>query len=127
MRVLILKRHARQRPEGGREIDPTCWSMFDAIVFRPRPLTEDGAFFSPATGLLNGRLGYRFDNGWRNCRTPRVVAVKSLAGVDAARAAGRWRPKRKGLIVATVGAYSENGNIGPAINPRRVRLVARRR
>ena len=20
---------------------------------------------SPATGLLNGRLGYRFDNGWR--------------------------------------------------------------
>jgi hypothetical protein len=35
MRVLILKRHARQRPEGGREIDPTCWSMFDAIVFLP--------------------------------------------------------------------------------------------
>ena len=33
--------------------------------FGPRPLTEDGAFFSPATGLLNGRLGYRFDNGWR--------------------------------------------------------------
>jgi hypothetical protein len=35
MRVLILKRHARQRPEGGRDIDPTCWSMFDAIVFLP--------------------------------------------------------------------------------------------
>jgi outer membrane receptor protein involved in Fe transport len=33
--------------------------------FGPRPLTEDGAFVSPATGLLNGRLGYRFDNGWR--------------------------------------------------------------
>jgi outer membrane receptor protein involved in Fe transport len=33
--------------------------------FGPRPLTEDGAFVSPATGLLNSRLGYRFDNGWR--------------------------------------------------------------
>ncbi|MBI3699693.1 MAG: TonB-dependent receptor [Afipia sp.] len=33
--------------------------------FGPRPLTEDGAFFSPATGLLNGRAGYRFENGWR--------------------------------------------------------------
>jgi outer membrane receptor protein involved in Fe transport len=33
--------------------------------FGPRPLTEDDAFVSPATGLLNGQLGYRFDNGWR--------------------------------------------------------------
>jgi len=33
--------------------------------FGSRPLTEDGAFVSPATGLLNGRLGYRFENGWR--------------------------------------------------------------
>src|SRR6202012_5087116 len=33
--------------------------------FGPRPLTEDGAFTSPATGLLNGQVGYRFDNGWR--------------------------------------------------------------
>ncbi|MFZ5715996.1 MAG: TonB-dependent receptor [Bradyrhizobium sp.] len=33
--------------------------------FGPRPLTEDRAFVSPATGLLNGRLGYRFENGWR--------------------------------------------------------------
>jgi outer membrane receptor protein involved in Fe transport len=33
--------------------------------FGPRPLTEDGAFVSPATGLLNGRLGYRLENGWR--------------------------------------------------------------
>ena len=33
--------------------------------FGPRPLTEDNAFVSPATVLLNGRLGYRFDNGWR--------------------------------------------------------------
>jgi outer membrane receptor protein involved in Fe transport len=44
----------------------TGW--FGALRYRyfgPRPLTEDGAFVSPATGLLNGRLGYRFDNGWR--------------------------------------------------------------
>jgi outer membrane receptor protein involved in Fe transport len=33
--------------------------------FGPRPLTENDAFVSPATGLLNGQLGYRFDNGWR--------------------------------------------------------------
>jgi outer membrane receptor protein involved in Fe transport len=33
--------------------------------FGSRPLTEDSAFVSPATGLLNGRLGYRFENGWR--------------------------------------------------------------
>lgn len=33
--------------------------------FGPRPLTEDGAFVSPATGLLNGQLGYRFENGSR--------------------------------------------------------------
>jgi outer membrane receptor protein involved in Fe transport len=44
----------------------TGW--FAALRYRyfgPRPLTEDGAFVSPAAGLLNGRLGYRFDNGWR--------------------------------------------------------------
>ncbi|NVN85467.1 MAG: TonB-dependent receptor [Rhodopseudomonas sp.] len=33
--------------------------------FGRRPLTEDNAFVSPATGILNGRAGYRFDNGWR--------------------------------------------------------------
>jgi outer membrane receptor protein involved in Fe transport len=46
--------------------DSTGW--FSGLRYRyfgSRPLTEDGAFVSPATGLLNGRLGYRFDNGWR--------------------------------------------------------------
>jgi outer membrane receptor protein involved in Fe transport len=46
--------------------EKTGW--FAALRYRyfgPRPLTEDNAFVSPATGLLNGRLGYRFDNGWR--------------------------------------------------------------
>ena len=33
--------------------------------FGPRPLTEDNAFRSPATGLLSARVGYNFDNGWR--------------------------------------------------------------
>jgi outer membrane receptor protein involved in Fe transport len=45
--------------------ESTGW--FGALRYRyfgPRPLTEDGAFASAATGLLNGRLGYRFDNGW---------------------------------------------------------------
>jgi outer membrane receptor protein involved in Fe transport len=32
--------------------------------FGARPLTEDGAFQSPATGLLNAHVGYRFDNGF---------------------------------------------------------------
>jgi hypothetical protein len=31
----------------------------------PRPLTEDNAFVSPATALLNGRVGYRWASGWR--------------------------------------------------------------
>lgn len=29
------------------------------------PLTEDNAFRSPSTSVFNGRLGYRYDNGWR--------------------------------------------------------------
>jgi hypothetical protein len=44
----------------------TGW--FGALKWRyfgPRPLTEDGAFWSPATGFINGRIGYRFENGWR--------------------------------------------------------------
>jgi len=32
-----------------------------------------------------------------------------------------------GLIVATVGAYSEDGPVAADINPRRVCLIARRR
>ncbi len=46
--------------------EKTGW--FSALRYRyfgPRPLTEDRAFVSPATGLLNGQLGYRLDNGWR--------------------------------------------------------------
>ena len=30
----------------------------------PTPLTEDNAFRSPATSLVNARIGYGFDNGW---------------------------------------------------------------
>jgi hypothetical protein len=29
------------------------------------PLTEDGASKSPLVSILNGRVGYRFDNGSR--------------------------------------------------------------
>jgi hypothetical protein len=46
--------------------EKTGW--FSALRYRyfgRRPLTEDNAFVSPATGLLNGRIGYRFENGWR--------------------------------------------------------------
>jgi outer membrane receptor protein involved in Fe transport len=46
--------------------EKTGW--FSALRYRyfgPRPLTEDNAFVSPATGLLNAQVGYRFDNGWR--------------------------------------------------------------
>ena len=31
----------------------------------PSPLTEDNAFRSPPTSVFNGRVGYRFDDGWR--------------------------------------------------------------
>jgi outer membrane receptor protein involved in Fe transport len=30
-----------------------------------RPLTEDGVFQSPPFSIVNGQIGYRFDNGWR--------------------------------------------------------------
>lgn len=46
--------------------EATGW--FGALRYRyfgSRPLTEDNAFTSPATGLLNGQIGYRFENGWR--------------------------------------------------------------
>ena len=46
--------------------EKTGW--FSALRYRyfgPRPLTENKAFVSPATGLLGGQLGYRFENGWR--------------------------------------------------------------
>jgi outer membrane receptor protein involved in Fe transport len=46
--------------------ETTGW--FGALKFRylgPRPLTEDSAFVSPATALLDGRVGYRWQNGWR--------------------------------------------------------------
>lgn len=51
---------------GVRIGEATGW--FGALRYRyfgPRPLTEDNAFTSPATGLLNGQIGYRFENGWR--------------------------------------------------------------
>jgi outer membrane receptor protein involved in Fe transport len=46
--------------------EKTGW--FGALRYRylgPRPLTEDDAFISPATGLVNGQMGYRFENGWQ--------------------------------------------------------------
>jgi outer membrane receptor protein involved in Fe transport len=46
--------------------EKTGW--FGALRWRylgPSPLTEDGAFRSPPTSIFNGRIGYRFDNGWR--------------------------------------------------------------
>ena len=71
----------------------TGW--FGALKFRylgPRPLTEDGAFVSPATALLDGRIGYRWANGWRaqldafnltNSRTDQIsYAYGSLIKTD---------------------------------------------
>jgi outer membrane receptor protein involved in Fe transport len=45
---------------------PTGW--FGALRWRylgPTPLTEDNVFRSPPTSIVNARLGYRFDTGWR--------------------------------------------------------------
>ncbi len=68
---------------------------FGALTLRylgPRPLTEDNAFISPATTLLNGRVGYRWENGWRiqldafnltNSRTDQIsYAYGSLIRTD---------------------------------------------
>ena len=46
--------------------DTAGW--FSALRWRyvsQRPLTEDGTFQSPAMNVVNGSIGYRFDNGWR--------------------------------------------------------------
>jgi hypothetical protein len=58
----------------------------------PRPLTEDNAFVSPATALLDGRVGFRWGNGWRiqldgfnltNSRTDQIsYAYGSLIKTD---------------------------------------------
>jgi TonB dependent receptor/TonB-dependent Receptor Plug Domain len=46
--------------------EKTGWfGALDLRYLGPRPLTEDDAFVSPATTLLNGRIGYRWENGWR--------------------------------------------------------------
>jgi outer membrane receptor protein involved in Fe transport len=46
--------------------EATGWfSALRYSYFGPRPLTEDRAFVSPATGLLNGQVGYKFANGWQ--------------------------------------------------------------
>lgn len=79
---------------GFRLGEKTGW--FSGLRYRyfgPRPLTEDGSFMSPATGLLNGQIGYRFDNGWRiqldgfnltNSRSDQITyAYGSLLKTDA--------------------------------------------
>ncbi|MGO9357207.1 MAG: TonB-dependent receptor [Xanthobacteraceae bacterium] len=46
--------------------EKTGW--FGALRWRylaSSPLTEDNAFRSPPTSIFNGRVGYRFDDGWR--------------------------------------------------------------
>ena len=46
--------------------EKTGW--FGALRWRyisSRPLTEDGVFRSPPLNVFNGRVGYRFANGWR--------------------------------------------------------------
>lgn len=46
--------------------EATGW--FGALKYRyfgQAPLTEDGYFAAPATGTLNARLGYRWEDGWR--------------------------------------------------------------
>jgi outer membrane receptor protein involved in Fe transport len=45
--------------------EKTGW--FGALKYRyfgSQPLTEDGALKGPATGVVNARVGYRWDNGW---------------------------------------------------------------
>jgi outer membrane receptor protein involved in Fe transport len=46
--------------------EKTGW--FETLRWRylgASPLTEDNAFRSPPTSIFNGRIGYRFENGWR--------------------------------------------------------------
>lgn len=73
--------------------EKTGW--FGALRWRylgPTLLTEDNAFRSPATSLVNARMGYGFDNGWSvrldllnllNARTNQITyAYGSLIKTD---------------------------------------------
>ena len=57
--------HDRIRRYHGSAKKPDGSARLNLRYLGPRPLTEDDAFVSPATTLLNGRIGYRWDNGWR--------------------------------------------------------------
>jgi hypothetical protein len=62
---------------GIRQGEKTGWfAALRCRYFGPRPLTEDDAFVSPATGLLNRQLGYRFDNGWSDPITYRYGSLR---------------------------------------------------
>jgi outer membrane receptor protein involved in Fe transport len=78
--------------------EKTGW--FGALRWRylgVTPLTEDNAFRSPPTSLFNGRIAYRFENGWRvqldalnllNSRTNQITyAYGSLIKTDSLYAA----------------------------------------
>jgi outer membrane receptor protein involved in Fe transport len=85
--------------------EKTGW--FGALRWRylgPSPLTEDGAFRSPPTSIFNGRIGYRFDNGWRiqlgalnllNTKTNQInYAYGSLLPTDPRPCSRRARARR---------------------------------
>jgi outer membrane receptor protein involved in Fe transport len=88
--------------------------------FGPRPLTEDNAFISPATGLLNARAGYNFENGWKiqldafnitNSRSDQITyAYGSFLKTDSLYAACNGP-------VPPPAAVCENGVMGRVLHP----------
>ncbi|MGC2222256.1 MAG: TonB-dependent receptor [Methylocella sp.] len=107
---------------------------FGGLVYRyfgRRPLTEDGACFSPATGLLSARVGYTFDNGWTiqldglnitDNRSDQITyAYGSLLKTDALYHAMQWADSstHRGLPEWRHGPHLQTGRaIATAINAR---------
>ncbi len=114
----LFTRRRQDRAGGGCGVarlrwgDPALQSL-DWLAARPtRPL---GALSGGRTGRFKVFVGHTM-------QIPPPPRFVPLAGSIHFR--GQPNPD---LIPAAVGAYSENGPVGAAINPRRVRLIARRR
>ncbi len=93
--------------------EETGW--FGALKYRYKgvyPLTEDGYFKAPATGVVNLRAGYRFQNGWKiqadgfnvlNSRSDQITyAYGSLLPTDAL-----FAPCQSGAAPAAVCAIGQ--------------------
>src|SRR5258708_27631338 len=103
---------------GPQKCSDNCWRR--GLGREPHPRLEEAGW------LVLARKGIRW-RPRRKTNSEELADGKDLDVATRVRFAVARRFRESALIVATVGAYSENGTVGADINPRRVRLIARRR